>query len=272
MTTESTILFDLDGTLIDTTNLILACFDHSWQTVTGRGYHRDAVVATFGMPLRNAMTLLASEVGHPGSTGVDFGLDLDLIEQLLVEYRSFNLANHDGMVQAFPGTHLVLAELRARGYRVGVVTSKGRELGQRGLALCALDGFMDVEVFLEDTDNHKPRPEPILKALEKLNTSPNLAAYVGDSRHDLIAGRSAGDQVVAAVSNVSSQIRGGVQLLERLQNRFGAGLVIVGVLQKDLDVHESIQGAECQAALAKLTSFGSHHSHTVTSGSKLSKY
>jgi pyrophosphatase PpaX len=199
MTTESTILFDLDGTLIDTTNLILACFDHSWQTVTGRGYHRDSVVATFGMPLRNAMTLLASEVGHPGSTRVDFGLDLDLIEQLLVEYRSFNLANHDGMVQAFPGTHLVLAELRARGYRVGVVTSKGRELGQRGLALCALDGFMDVEVFLEDTDNHKPRPEPILKALEKLNTSPNLAAYVGDSRHDLIAGRSAGVRTVAAL-------------------------------------------------------------------------
>jgi pyrophosphatase PpaX len=203
MTNVSTILFDLDGTLIDTTNLILACFDHSWQTVTGRGNDREKVVATFGMPLRNAMALLASEVGHPESTRVDFGLDLDLdvdlIERLLLEYRSFNLANHDGMVQAFPGTHLVLAELRARGYRLGVVTSKGRELGRRGLALCALDGFMDVEVFLEDTDNHKPRPEPILKALEKLNASPNSAVYVGDSRHDLIAGLSAGVRTVAAL-------------------------------------------------------------------------
>jgi pyrophosphatase PpaX len=199
MTTAYTILFDLDGTLIDTTDLILACFDHSWQTVAGRGNDREAVVATFGMPLRNAMALLASEVGHAESTRVDLGLDLDLIERLLLEYRSFNLANHDGMVQAFPGTHLVLAELRARGYRVGVVTSKGRELGRRGLTLCALDGFMDVEVFLEDTDNHKPRPEPILKALEKLNASPNSAVYVGDSRHDLIAGRSAGVRTVAAL-------------------------------------------------------------------------
>jgi pyrophosphatase PpaX len=199
MTTASTILFDLDGTLIDTTNLILACFEHSWRSVTGRGNHREAVVATFGMPLRKAMTALASEVAHAESNPVNLGLDADLIEQLLLEYRSFNLANHDGMVQAFPGTNLVIAELRARGYRVGVVTSKGRELGQRGLKLCALDRFMDVEVFLEDTDNHKPRPEPILKALEKLNASPNSAAYVGDSRHDLVAGRSAGVRTVAAL-------------------------------------------------------------------------
>ena len=199
MTIVSTILFDLDGTLIDTTNLILACFDHSWRTVTGRGHHREAVVATFGMPLCKAMAALASEMADPESTVVAFGLEPDLIEQLLSEYRSFNRANHDGMVQAFPRTRLVIAELRARGYRVGVVTSKGRELGQRGLALCALDGFMDVEVFLEDTDTHKPRPEPILKALEKLNASPNSAAYVGDSRHDLIAGRSVGVRTVAAL-------------------------------------------------------------------------
>lgn len=92
-----------------------------------------------------------------------------------------------------------MAELKARGYLIGVVSSKGRELGRRGLQLCSLDSLLDVTVFLEDTQHHKPRPEPVLKALESLDAQPALAAYVGDSRHDLIAGRRAGVKTVAAM-------------------------------------------------------------------------
>jgi pyrophosphatase PpaX len=191
MTQRRAILFDLDGTLVDTTNLILACFEHSWQTVAGRGHPRETLVATFGMPLRQAMSLLAADR--------DYGLDEDQVERLLSEYRSFNLANHDGMLRRFPGTRRAVAALKARGYLIGVVSSKGRELGRRGLELCGLDGLLDVAVFLEDTQHHKPRPEPVLKALERLDARPAFAAYVGDSRHDLIAGRRAGVQTVAAM-------------------------------------------------------------------------
>ncbi|HSO76877.1 MAG TPA: HAD-IA family hydrolase [Blastocatellia bacterium] len=191
MTQRRVILFDLDGTLIDTTNLILACFEHSWWTVAGRGPARETLIATFGMPLRQAVSLLA--------TDRDCVLDEDQVERLLSEYRSFNLANHDGMIQRFPGARHAVAELKARGYLIGVVSSKGRELGRRGLELCSLDRFLDVAIFLEDTHHHKPRPEPVLKALERLDARPGLAAYVGDSRHDLIAGRAAGVQTVAAL-------------------------------------------------------------------------
>ncbi|MEK6302130.1 MAG: HAD hydrolase-like protein [Acidobacteriota bacterium] len=205
MTDNRAILFDLDGTLIDTTGLILACFDHSWRIVTGRGRSREALVDTFGMPLREAMRLLSSEAYDSGLARGGCGLEAHLVENLLSEYRSFNLANHDGMVRCFSGVERVIAELRTRGYLIGVVTSKGRELGQRGLALCSLDKLLDVAIFLEDTDHHKPGPEPVLKALEKLNVHPSLAAYVGDSRHDLVAGRAAGVGTVAALWGPSAR-------------------------------------------------------------------
>ncbi|HWO00371.1 MAG TPA: HAD hydrolase-like protein [Blastocatellia bacterium] len=191
MTDRRTILFDLDGTLIDTTSLILACFEHSWRTVAGRSHDREELIGTFGMPLNQAVSSLASEG--------DLALDSDQAERLLLAYRSFNLANHDSMVREFPGVRQAMAELKERGYLVGVVTSKGREIGRRGLELCSLSCFLDVAVFLEDTDHHKPRPEPLLKALELLGARAGLAAYVGDSPYDLIAGRAAGMRTVAAL-------------------------------------------------------------------------
>ena len=92
-----------------------------------------------------------------------------------------------------------MSELRRRGYLIGVVTSKSRELGMRGLKLCALDGLLDSAVFLEDTSLHKPHPEPILAALRKLCEPSRNAAYVGDSRHDMVAARKAGVRTVAAL-------------------------------------------------------------------------
>jgi pyrophosphatase PpaX len=117
---------------------------------------------------------------------------------LLAEYRIFNVANHDSLARPFSGTHEVLTELGARGYVIAVVTSKSRELGLRGLKLCSLDGLIDSAVFLEDTSIHKPHPEPILKALEKLSTPSASAVYVGDSCHDIVAARAAGVRTMAA--------------------------------------------------------------------------
>lgn len=187
------VLFDLDGTLIDTTNLILDCFDHSWQSVCGLSHSRDALIKTFGMPLREAMRLLLAS-----SRGELERVD-ETVERLLAEYRSFNIANHDARAVGFAGVHPTLSELRRRGYLIGIVTSKSRELALRGLRLCSLDLLIDEAVFLEDTDRHKPGPEPILAALDRLNISANRAAYVGDSCHDMVAGRAAGVKTVAAL-------------------------------------------------------------------------
>jgi pyrophosphatase PpaX len=192
MNETQAILFDLDGTLIDTTHLILCCFDHSWQKVCGSGHSREALIGTFGMPLREAMRRLL--VSSNGAAADD-----DMVERLLAEYRTFNLANHDALAVSFKDTQAVLESLRARGYLIGVVTSKSRELALRGLKLCSLDSYVDAAVFLEDTARHKPQPEPVLAALERLNVPAARAAYVGDSCHDMVAGRAAGVRTVAAL-------------------------------------------------------------------------
>lgn len=193
MTDTQAILFDLDGTLIDTTNLILRCFDHSWRSVCGLAHGREALIKTFGRPLREAMRMLLNE-----SNGRLEPID-ETVERLLAEYRVFNLANHDTLAVGFEGVEPAITELRRRGYLTGVVTSKSRELALRGLRLCSLDALIDTAVFLEDTERHKPGPEPVLAALERLNVEASRAAYVGDSCHDIVAGRAAGVRTVAAL-------------------------------------------------------------------------
>ena len=192
------VLFDLDGTLIDTTDLILRCFRHAWRTVCGREHSRQALIETFGMPLRDAMQRLLSQGNGNHRNGAEDGHG-ELVNRLLAEYRVFNVTNHDVIARPFDGVQRTIEELRRRGYRTGVVSSKGRELGMRGLRLCALEELVDTTIFLEDTEHHKPRPEPILAALDRLGLNCRQAAYVGDSAHDLMAGRDAGVRTVAAL-------------------------------------------------------------------------
>jgi pyrophosphatase PpaX len=202
VTERRAILFDLDGTLIDTTDLILRGFKHSWQAVCGLEHSRETLIGTFGIPLREAMQRLLLDVGSPNAAS-EIECEIDLIERLLAEYRSFNVANHDLMACPFDDAERVIAELRARGYLIGIVTSKGRELALRGLRLCspdmAIGRLIDAAIFLEDTDRHKPGPEPILAALERLKATPASSAYIGDSSHDMVAGRLAGVRTVAAM-------------------------------------------------------------------------
>jgi len=204
MTQRPAILFDLDGTLIDTTHLILRCFDSAWQTVCGLTPARQSILETFGIPLKEAMHRLVamnpSPAGcAPGST------DTQLVERLLAEYRTFNAANHDSMARPFKGVRNVISNLRSRGYAIAVVTSKGRDLALRGLRNCSLDEMIDATVVLEDTELHKPQPDPINAGLDRLNVDPGHAAYVGDSPFDMIAGRAAGVRTVAALWGPSSR-------------------------------------------------------------------
>src|ERR1044072_6768356 len=160
------ILFDLDGTLIDTTELILHSFDHTWRTVYGIQHSREALLMTFGIPLREAMRKLLAEAGPRRPTSDHVNVESsepdEVVENLLQAYRTFNFANHDVIARPFAGTRQVISTLCERGYAIGVVTSKGRELALRGLKLCEIDMFVQEAVFLEDTTIHKPRPEPIL--------------------------------------------------------------------------------------------------------------
>jgi pyrophosphatase PpaX len=176
-------LFDFDGTLADTTDLIYQSMRHATGEVLGREISRDVLMANVGQPLPRQMELLSAE--HA--------------EALLDSYRLHNEENHDALIKEFPGVEESLARLKAAGVRVGVVTSKRRFSVDMALKnFPGLGDVVDQWVTMEDTTEHKPRPEPLLKGLELLGNVPReQAAYVGDSPFDVAAAKAAGVESVA---------------------------------------------------------------------------
>ena len=177
------VLFDFDGTLVDTTNLIYQSMRHATGEVLGREIPRETLMRNVGQPLPRQMEIL----------------DPDRAADLLESYRVFNDANHERYIASFPEVETALGRLRDAGLGVAVVTSKRKH--SVGLALDsfpALRELVDFFVTMEDTTEHKPRPEPLLKGLELLGgVPPENAAYVGDAPFDVMAARAAGVAAVA---------------------------------------------------------------------------
>ncbi len=175
------ILFDLDGTLLDTTPLIINSFQYAFAEVCKRQITAAEVFPFFGKPLRAAMETLAP----------------DQAEELLQAFRKYNLANHDDMVTIFPGIAETLSVLKDKGLKLAIVTSKGSNLALRGLQLFDLAKHFNVIIGMEDCQQHKPHPEPVLKALQKLELSADECLMVGDSSFDVISAHQAGVAAVA---------------------------------------------------------------------------
>jgi len=173
-----TVLFDLDGTLIDSVRLILDSYHHT--------------LATHGLPSRDDQHWLRG-VGTPLRVQFrEYAHDPVLLEALVATYRDYNLANHDRMVTRYDGVVEMLDGIQATGARLGVVTSKNREGTLRGLRLVGLAEYFEVLVCADDVTRPKPDREPVDKAVGQLGGSPAGTLFVGDSIHDLHAGRAAG--------------------------------------------------------------------------------
>lgn len=177
------VLFDLDGTLIDTVELIVRSFQHATAHHLGVALDRAAIVATIGRPLLECLEEIA-----PGRA-VD----------LYATYRDYNRAQHDVLARPIAGVHAVLETLWRRGYRLGVVTSKSRAGAEQAIRCCALPHLLEVIVCLEDTVRHKPAPDPLLFAVERLGVRPDEALYVGDSVFDVGSAQAAGMPVAAVL-------------------------------------------------------------------------
>ena len=180
-----TVLFDLDGTLIDSVRLILDSYHHT--------------LATHGLPPRTDDEWLAG-VGTPLTAQFAAWQDDPVtLEALIATYREYNLKHHDRMVTVYPGVVDVVRILKEEGVATGLVTSKNRSGALRGLALARLEALMDVLVCADEVENPKPHPEPVEKALRLLGADPRTAVYVGDSIHDMRSGRAAGVRTVAVL-------------------------------------------------------------------------
>lgn len=180
-----TVLFDLDGTLIDSIQLIIDSYHHA--------------LAANGLPARTDQEWLDG-IGTPLSAQfAPWGHEPGRIEALIATYREYNLANHDARVRPYPGVVDMVLAIKSAGRKTGLVTSKNRNGAFRGLTVCRLESVMDVVVGSDEVTNAKPHPEPVQKAVALLGADPATTIYVGDSIHDMQSGRAAGVQTAAVL-------------------------------------------------------------------------
>ncbi|MEP6629594.1 MAG: HAD-IA family hydrolase [Lapillicoccus sp.] len=170
------VVFDLDGTLVDTIGLIVASYQHAFTTVLGREEDEAMIRSWIGQPLIRGFR--AIDAGHA--------------DELLSTYLAWNRANTERLIRRYAGIDTLLADLTSAGVRVAAATSKLRGPAQEAVRLTGLTAYLDVLVTMEDTDAHKPDPAPLLLAVDRLGTSPGDAVYVGDAVVDVRAARNAG--------------------------------------------------------------------------------
>lgn len=173
----NTVLFDFDGTLVNTNDVIIASWQHTYMYYLGREESLEKITACFGEPL-----LLTMEREFP---------EVDPRESAEV-YRNFQKENADELVKIFPGIEELLESLKTDGFRMGVVTSRTRESAQRYMDMFGIGDYFEEMVSCDDTDIHKPNPEPILLCLKKMGITAEEALMVGDSPFDIKCANNAG--------------------------------------------------------------------------------
>ena len=180
------IMFDNDGTIVDTYNLILLSMRHATESVLGQQFDDEELMALVGTPLETQMAHFANG-------------DEALRVELTRVYRAHNHAHHDEMVSLYDGVAEGLAKLKANGLPLGVVTSKRHGLAQRGLEIVGVWQYFDFLVGTDDCETSKPDPGPVLLGAQRLGLDPRDCMYVGDSPFDIKAGNAAGCTTLAAL-------------------------------------------------------------------------
>jgi pyrophosphatase PpaX len=202
------LLFDLDGTLIDSIELILNSARHAFQGFEGRAPTDDEWRALIGRPLIDSFREF---VPHEPE-----------VERLVGRYREYQLQHHDRLVRAYDGVVAVIRDFASAGHPMALVTSKADWLAKRALVHVGLDEAIQVIVGCDSTTRHKPHPEPVERALALLRADARDAIFVGDSPHDVDAGRGAGVYTIG--------VTWGAFTVEEM-TRSGADLVIHDIRQ-----------------------------------------
>jgi len=187
------VIFDLDGTVVDTVELIRDSFRHATSTVLGVELSDRQIMAGVGKTLMAQMVALSPE--HA--------------QELYDVYREYNHRRHDELIRPYEGMQAALEDLRAAGRHLGIVTSKSADTTQMAFASIGVGHLFDVVVTASDTSEHKPDPAPIRLCLERLAAAglpadPAAAIYIGDSPFDIAAGAAAGTATAAVTWGIFS--------------------------------------------------------------------
>ena len=183
---KKAILFDFDGTLINTNELIFESYRVAFRSVLNREITFEEILSLYGRPLYPSLM----EYGEEG-------------ERLYDIYRKFNSDNHDKMAKAFDGACEGVRILKDKGYLLGIVTSKRLHMVERGLKIMGLSDIFDVIITPDDTEKTKPDPEPVLCGCKKLGVLPSDTFYVGDSVFDMESGKGAGTHLCAVKYSIT---------------------------------------------------------------------
>lgn len=175
-----TILFDLDGTLIDTNQLIVASFKHTFEHFK-LDFTDEEIIEFNGPPLVETFKKI----------------DPVRSDEMVATYRAHNYLYHDQYVTAFPNVLETLQVLKKNNIKMGIVTTKIRQGVEMGLKKTGLTGFFDSIVTLDKVTHAKPHPEPVLKAMEELGGESKSTIMVGDNSHDIESGHNAGVRTAA---------------------------------------------------------------------------
>jgi pyrophosphatase PpaX len=175
------VLFDLDGTVVDSGGIILASMRHATREVLGRDFGDAELMQAVGGPgLEAQMAVFAPE----------------RVDELVQVYRAHNEPLHEEL-EACAGMEDVLVRLHVEGRRLGVVTAKRRSTVELAFAQVPVAHLFETVVGGDETEKHKPDPEPLLLAAKRMNAEPAKTAYVGDSPFDIRAAKAAGMHAVA---------------------------------------------------------------------------
>lgn len=191
-----TVLFDLDGTIIDTNELIISSFLHVFDAKVPGPLTREQIIPHMGTTLEQQLRT--------------FSGDVEDVNSLVKAYRSFNKLHHDEMVKPFPYVNEVVGCLHRHGLTLGVVTTKIRPSTMMTLEKFDLERFMSAVVTMNDVEHPKPHPEPVLTAVERLGANPATTLMIGDSPVDIQSAKAAGVKAAA----VAWSLKGEEKLME----------------------------------------------------------
>lgn len=178
------IIFDIDGTLTSTNELIFATFNHIAQKYEGRVYSDEEIISMFG-PTEDV--ILKEKFNG------------DKFKEVYDEYYKFYRENHPRMADLYPGIVDILNEIKRRKILTSIFTGKGRKTTEITLEILGIKKFFDMIITGDDVKNHKPSPEGILKFLNEFRLSKDEVLMVGDSIADIVAAREAGIDVASVV-------------------------------------------------------------------------
>jgi len=175
------ILFDLDGTLLDTNELIIQSFKHTYKRHLNKHVHKEEIIKSFGEILKITLDR-------------EFG---EYSEEAIKTYRGFQVENFEKLIAIHNGVGEGVKELHRLGYKLGIVTSRLNESTVKGLKHFGLVDYFESIISADDTEIHKPDPTPAFMALAKLGGKPEETIIVGDSPFDILCGKNAGITAVA---------------------------------------------------------------------------